>query len=185
MSSGRSKACDPVGAKKSKRTRQGLIAFSLIILSAVFALLSPSAESDRSASVPPAGNGSDRARVLFVPDGDTVLCSWQGEEEWVRLLRFDTPERDEPGYGGARDELRRLVDGKMVRLEFEKPGQPERDVHDRLLAYVFSGDMNVNVEMVRLGWSPFWTRYGEGRYADEFRRAEREARAARRGLWKR
>ena len=38
--------------------------------------------------------------------------------------------------------------------------------------------------MVRPGRSPFWTKYGEGRYADEFREAEREAREAGRGLWR-
>jgi hypothetical protein len=25
--------------------------------------------------------------------------------------------------------------------------------------------MNVKAEMVQLGWSPFWTKYGEGRLA--------------------
>ena len=42
----------------------------------------------------------------------------------------------------------------------------------------------MNVEMVRLGWSRFWIKYSEGKYADEFRKAEREAREAERGLWK-
>ena len=36
---------------------------------------------------------------------------------------------------------------------------------------------------VRLGWSRFWIKYGEGKYADEFRDAEKEAREAKRGLW--
>jgi len=44
--------------------------------------------------------------------------------------------------------------------------------------------VNVNVEMVRLGWTTFWTKYGEGKYAGEFREAELEAREAERGLWK-
>jgi len=38
--------------------------------------------------------------------------------------------------------------------------------------------------MVRLGGSRFWTKYDEGKYAEEFRKAEYEAREAKRGLWK-
>lgn len=51
------------------------------------------------------------------------------------------------------------------------------------MAYVWVDDMNVNVEMVNLGWSRFWVKYGKGKYAEEFREAEREAREAKRGLW--
>jgi hypothetical protein len=42
-----------------------------------------------------------------------------------------------------------------------------------VLAYLFVEGTNVNVEMVRQGWSPFWTKYGRGRYAADFEAAER------------
>ena len=121
--------------------------------------------------------------VVFVADGDTVRVLRKGRLEWVRLLRIDTPERGERGYGEARAALAKLVDGRTVLLEFEVPGRAARDEHHRLLAYLLHGAENVNVEMVRRGWSPFWTRYGEGRYAPLFRRAEEEAREAGAGLW--
>jgi ankyrin repeat protein len=50
----------------------------------------------------------------------------------------------------------------------------------RLLAYLFADGKNVNVEMVRRGWSRFDTRWGEGRFAPAFRAAEREAERAER-----
>lgn len=59
-----------------------------------------------------------------------------------------------------------------------------RDRFGRLLAYVWKGDVNLNVEMVRLGWSKFFIEYGEGRYAAEFRAAEEEARTKKLGVWK-
>lgn len=44
-------------------------------------------------------------------------------------------------------------------------------------------DLCVNVELVRLGWSAYVTKYGRGRLAEQFEAAEKEARAAKRGLW--
>jgi len=129
------------------------------------------------------GPAGSRAAILFVADGDTVKVRWQGREEWVRLLRIDTPELDENGYAEARNALVALAGGREAVLEFEEPGVPVRDRFERLLAYLHVGSRNLNVEMVRSGWSPFWTKYGTGRHAEAFRRAEGEARKAGRGLW--
>jgi len=49
---------------------------------------------------------------------------------------------------------------------------------------VFVGDLKINIEMVRLGWPPYWKKYGKGRLADQFEQAEREARAEKRGRWR-
>jgi micrococcal nuclease len=122
-------------------------------------------------------------QLTRVVDGDTIHARCHGEKVKVRLLRIDTPERDEPGYQAAGAALRRLLGDGAIELDFEKPGLPVADDYGRLLAYVRVRGEIANVEMVRQGWSPFWTRYGEGRMAPAFRRAEREAREARRGIW--
>ena len=75
------------------------------------------------------------------------------------------------------------MEGRDVDLLFEERGVRQRGNYGRLLAYLYVGDTNVNVEMVRQGWSPFWTDYGAGRFAAPFRAAEDEAKAAKRGLW--
>jgi len=81
--------------------------------------------------------------------------------------------------------LAELIGDKPVRLAFETPGKVERDRYQRLLAYVILPDgRNANVEMVRQGWSKFWTRYGKGRLADDFIAAELEAKSMGRGVWK-
>jgi len=43
------------------------------------------------------------------------------------------------------------------------------------LTYLVVGgvNVNVNVKMVRQGWSDFETKYGKGRFAGEFEAAER------------
>lgn len=74
--------------------------------------------------------------------------------------------------------------GGRIGLEFEKPGVEKRDGFGRLLAYVIAGGVNVNLELVRQGWSAYYTKYGKGRLRAEFEAAEREARTARRGLWR-
>lgn len=122
-------------------------------------------------------------QVIRIVDGDTVHAVFQGKEETIRLLRINTPERGQPGYQEATQTLADLLANHTIRLEFEKSGELERDNYQRILAYIFIGDINVNVEMVRSGWTRFWTKYGRGRYADAFERAQTEAQNACRGLW--
>jgi micrococcal nuclease len=130
-------------------------------------------------TVEQAGDGDAVTRVV---DGDTLHVVREGKDVTVRLLRVNTRERGEWGYKQGQTALRRWVEGKRVRLE----GEGEvKDRYGRSLAYVFVGNANVNLEMVRSGWSPFYVRYGKGRYAADFAAAEAEARRAKRGLWAR
>jgi len=128
-------------------------------------------------------DGNEAVDLLRVIDGDTIEVRWRGGPERVRLLRIDTPERGGRGYGEATRALEGLLAGAALELEFERPGRPERDKYDRLLAYVLADGDNANVELVRLGWTRFWTRYGAGRLAEQFAAAERDARSERAGLW--
>jgi len=122
-------------------------------------------------------------RVEHVVDGDTLDVACRGFSDQVRMLRIDTPEAGRPGHAEARDALARLVEGRDIHLLFEERGVRQRGNYGRLLAYVYAGETNVNVEMVRLGWSTYWTRYGEGRFGEPFRAAEEQAKAHKRGLW--
>lgn len=124
--------------------------------------------------------------VERVVDGDTIHVRIPGSptpDEKIRLLRINTPERVESGYERATAAMMALVTGREVELEWERPDAAERDEYGRLLAYVWVGETLVNVELVRQGFTRFFTKYGTGRYADRFRAAEEEARAAKRGLW--
>ena len=66
--------------------------------------------------------------VVQVVDGDTIRVRYEGQDEPVRLLCIDTPERGEPGFKEATEAMRGLVEGREVVLEFERPGEPERVV---------------------------------------------------------
>jgi micrococcal nuclease len=104
----------------------------------------------------------------------------------VRYLGITTPETKHPDtgvepFGPAADAAnRRLVEGQTVRLELDV--QPwDRD--QRLLAYVYVGDLMDNAELVRQGYAQVATFPPNVKYQDRFLALQRDARDARRGLW--
>ena len=124
--------------------------------------------------------------VVHIVDGDTLDILYQPPfpiEERLRLIQVDTPERGEAGYQDATEALGTLLASEDVSIEFEEPGDHERGAYGRLLVYLYSGGKCVNLELVRLGWSKNYTKYGEGRMNEQFERAEQEAKEAERGLW--
>jgi micrococcal nuclease len=125
--------------------------------------------------------------VVRVVDGDTIELD--GGEK-VRLIGVDTPETVHPNkpverFGKeASSFTRRTVEGKRVRLEYD-PGPSRLDKYGRTLAYVYLLDGRLlNLEIIRQGYGHAYTKYPftQSRM-NEFRAAEQEARAARRGLW--
>lgn len=76
---------------------------------------------------------------------------------------------------------------RTVHLERDHPKEI-RDFYNRFLTYVFvekdGKRLNYNVECVRAGMSPYFSKYGYSRrFHAEFVQAQNEARAAGRGIW--
>ncbi len=64
------------------------------------------------------------------------------------------------------------------------PALDDRDRYGRLLRYVFVGDTDVNVALVRRGAaSPYFYRGERGRHAETLLDAADAARAEQRGFW--
>ena len=120
---------------------------------------------------------SGRARVL---DGDSLALA--GED--IRLFGIDAPEsrqvcRDGAGrpYRCGRIAARALAaatEGRTVACT-----RLERDRYHRQVALCTADGRDLGDTMVRAGHAIELAEYSHGRYAA----AEREARAARRGLW--
>ena len=75
--------------------------------------------------------------VTKIIDGDTFEISpnwkWNGQEgNVVRPRGYDTPERGEPGYLGAKEKLSSLILNKEVELK-----NPIGLTYDRLLCDVY------------------------------------------------
>ncbi len=132
--------------------------------------------------------------VKKVVDGDTIDVSIQGKTVRVRLIGLNTPESVDPRrpvqcFGReASAEMKKVVGGQYVRLETD-PSQSLYDKYDRLLAYVFAPlnskqeGLLVNAYMISEGFGYEYTYDLPYKYQAEFKKAEREARAAGKGLW--
>ncbi|MFL5892163.1 MAG: thermonuclease family protein [Solirubrobacterales bacterium] len=167
--------------------RPGIGALLLLALGA-WLLLQPGCGSNGGsgdADGPRAGS-SVMARVVRVVDGDTIVARVGGRNEYVRYIGVDTPETVKPDtpvqcFGpDASDENHRLVEGRTVRLTFD------REVHDdygRLLAYVHLGKRFVNAELVRDGYARTLAIAPNTSHAGEFQRLAAKAARAGRGLW--
>ena len=83
--------------------------------------------------------------VTSVTDGDTIRL----DDERVRLLGIDTPERGECGFDESGDRLRDLVDRRTVSI-VAAPGQT-RDRYGRLLGYVEVGDVDAGRVLIAEG----------------------------------
>lgn len=135
----------------------------------------------------PAAGSSIMARVVRVVDGDTIVASVDGSDEYVRYIGVDTPETVKPDtpvqcYGPrASDENHRLVEGRTVRLTFDRE---VRDDYGRLLAYVHAGERFVNADLVRDGLARTLAIEPNTAHAAEFQRLAVKAAKAGRGLWR-
>jgi len=131
---------------------------------------------------------SDRVsaeEIKYVIDGDTVVLT---SETRVRLIGIDAPEVDHPEYGRkgepygaeATAYLRKLVEGKTVRLE---SGSEAEDKYGRTLAYLFLPDgLFVNRSMVEAGYAETYRRF-DFIYKEEFLNLEKKARSRKIGMW--
>ena len=81
----------------------------------------------------------------------------------------------------AADYTKKRLHGKFVDLEFEGAF---RGRYGRLLAYIIVDGVNFNLELVRQGLSPYYTKYGlSEKYDKEFREAEKYARKHKLNIW--
>jgi len=126
----------------------------------------------------------DVGRVRQVFDGDTISVAKVGV---VRLIGVDAPEKNgsyrasEPYGDAAARFMRTLLEGQVVRLEYDGP---RKDKYKRTLAYVFLANGQLaNLEVIRAGWAEVYRRF-EFHRKPAFLAAEREAQDAKRGMWK-
>lgn len=135
---------------------------------------------------------TEKARIVYVNDGDTVTVRLQddptNEKERVRLIGIDVPETNDvrAEYKTLALDARRFatdaLKGRVVTLERDAMTE-NRDGFGRLLRYVVLSDgTNFNEEMIRRGYGRVYRRF---RFSlkERFLAAEGRARAARIGYW--
>ncbi len=140
------------------------------------------------ASVPNAVGQADHnatVTVTRVVDGDTIDISPSVEGlSRVRLIGMDTPEvyfGTQPYGPEASAFAKQEVEGEEARLELDVQ---KVDPYGRLLAYVYLPKGGMFNEMIlEEGYAQVATFPPNVKYVDRFLAAQREARAANRGLW--
>lgn len=134
--------------------------------------------------------GGEIVTVAYVIDGDTIDLT---DGRRVRYIGIDAPETahaQKPAecFGiAAREENKRMVDGKSVRLEKDSS---DEDSYGRLLRYVFvgppaseAGEDLVNEQLVKNGFADAWNVPPDEKYKSVLFTAQTEARESHRGLW--
>lgn len=116
------------------------------------------------------------APVVGVSDGDTITALHRGAQVRIRLNGIDCPERGQPFAARAKQHTAGLAFGRTVTV---RPSGTDR--WGRVIADVVLPDgRSLNRELVAAGLAWHYTRYSNDR---ALARAEREARAARIGIW--
>jgi micrococcal nuclease len=154
------------------------------------------------------GTRIEGLQLLKVTDGDTVRVLLNDVDESLRLTCMDTEEsRAGSGkpvtaagklatafakqlFGADDDGMVPESAGVTVDIEFDSDDPQDealvihRDNYGRLLCYLHVGQMNYNLELVGLGYSPYFDKYGRAHaYHREFVEAEAVAQADNLVIW--
>lgn len=125
-------------------------------------------------------SSADNARFLSAIDGDSLVVSYKGRSQEVRLIGIDAPEWGQEYGTRAKTKVMGICYGKTIRLEFDRE---RRDHYGRLLAYVYCGGRMLNLEMIREGMAIAIKVEPNIKYYERFKDAENNARKKRAGFW--
>jgi len=119
--------------------------------------------------------------VARVIDGDTLVTS---DGTTIRLFGIDTPERDACGYEAATRALRGYVGRGPIEWRPPRPERGDRggrvDKYGRSIGEIFVDGRSVNLRLLEEGFAR--STWFSAR-VESYRRSERSARSASRGLW--
>lgn len=127
--------------------------------------------------------------LVSVVDGDTIKVKDSTNKfHTIRMIGLDAPESTTTRYGyvecfgeEAKKHLEELLTFPTIVLEIDE-SQGETDKYQRLLWYIFIGDLNINLRMIA-DW--YWFEYTYNlpyRYQSEFKNAQKIAASAQLGL---
>jgi micrococcal nuclease len=116
-----------------------------------------------------------RGKVVGVSDGDTITVLVDKKPIKIRLEGIDAPETGQSFGNRSKQALSDMVFGKEVLII--KTGQ---DRYGRSLGFVLRDGIDINAKMTEEGWAWHYKKYNQDSKLADF---ERQARAARRGLW--
>jgi micrococcal nuclease len=123
-------------------------------------------------------NSADQTgRVIKIVDGDTFdLLTNEKFTLRIRMNGIDCPERKQGFYQSAKNALAAYIFNKDVTISITG-----RDRNKRTIATVYCKGENINLAMVKNGYAWHYKKYSSD---TTYAKAEREARLAKKGLWR-
>ena len=129
----------------------------------------------------PAINNKETAEqtgtVVKIVDGDTFdLLTKDKRTLRIRMYGIDCPEKKQDFYQSAKNALAGYIFKKNVRLKITG-----HDRNRRTIAMVYCNGQNINLAMIKNGFAWHFIKYSSDA---NFAKAEKQARMAKAGLWK-
>lgn len=106
-------------------------------------------------------NTYEQVHVDRIIDGDTI----ESNSTSIRLLGINTPERGEYFYEEAKEFLEQEILNKTVALKY---GKERYDKYERVLAYIFFNNQNINLLLVEEGYANIYFPSGKDQYYNQF-----------------
>ena len=134
----------------------------------------------------PSGNKRDVVTYAGCVDGDTARFKIGNKVEKVRFIAVDTPELTTNDYYAkqARDyTCGRLEKAEKIELEYD-PKADDTDKYGRKIAWVYVDDNLLQKEIIKEGYGKVRYIYDKYLYVDELNALQKEAKSARRGVWR-
>jgi micrococcal nuclease len=114
-------------------------------------------------------------KVIGVSDGDTIKILVNKKQVTVRLEGIDAPEAKQSFGTKSKQALSDMIFGREVTIT-----DTSDDRYGRTLGTVMLGSTNINAKMIEDGWAWHYEKYNKDKRMAEL---EKEAKAAKRGLW--
>jgi len=122
--------------------------------------------------------GKELLTEIKVTDGDTVKGKYANELIKIRLAEIDAPELKQTFGVESKNCLKELIkqsDGKVF-FKFK-----EKDRYKRYVGWLYSEDLDINLEMVKRGCAWVYDRYAERKVLFKLQNLAKENKL---GLWK-
>jgi micrococcal nuclease len=122
-------------------------------------------------------------KVLRVVNADMFVITYDGKQSYVNLRNVDAPKNKESTDIGKKafEYSKRMLENQSVELESQDP--PGK--YGEISAYVHLYGLNYNIEMVRMGFSPYYTKDGiSQKYDAQFREAQEFAKNYGLNIWR-
>jgi micrococcal nuclease len=139
------------------------LSFLLVVLGV---LLSP-AQSTQSDTL--------TGKVIGISDGDSIKILVNKKQVTVRLEGIDAPEEKQSFGNKSKQALSDMIFGREVTIT-----DTSSDRYGRTLGTVMLGSTNINAKMIEDGWAWHYKEYNKDK---RLAALEKEAKAAKRGLW--